>query len=1019
MKEKRSFAIIVIFLALAIVGCALVPKLPVKLMPSRVMPGLTVAFSMPGAASRVLEAEVTGRLEGMLARIEGVKEIKSVSNNGNGHITISFDKHTDMQNVRFEASAIIRQAWSELPEGVSYPTVSVSRTIAESSMPVLSYMINGPGEASGIMDYAEEYIRPAIGRIKGVNRVTLSGAQPMEWLLAYDSERIKALGITTENIKTAIADHCASQLLGMAMTDKGEWIGIQSVIDVRSEFDLSGIYVTASDSTLISLDRVVTVRHEPSRPTGYYRINGLNSIYCNIYADEDSNRIELAKEIKSTLGNLSLPSGYMLCLGSDSTEGISAELEKVYFRTGLTLLVLLLFVALMTLNLRYMLVIAISLVLSLAVSAIFYYILGIEIQLYSLAGITISLNLVVDNIIVLGDHYRRKHDLRAFTSVLAATLTTIGALSAVFFLDDELRLNLVDFVAVVIINLTVSLAASLWLVPALIERIGLGRSERKRRRKRLRLLSKFNRIYACYIRIACRWRWSVIAVAVLSFGIPVFMIPHEWCSEKYNKKIRPRVDKALGGTLRLFAEDVFEGSYFNREDHNPVLQIGATLPNGSTLDQMDELVKKMETFLSGNTSIVRFQTNIYSAQRANISVMFTRDAVKRWYPNELKSEVIGKALTFGGGNWSVFGLDDQGFSNYITERAGNFKVKLKGYNYDELESLAEQFKQKLLSQRRIKEVTVGSEFSYFKEDYKEFHLVIDRDALKGYDISVNELFGALQPVFGKETGCGVVAVSGERIILSSCQSGDWDVWALMNMPFTVGGRTFKLSQFSSIEQVDSPKSVAKDNQEYTLCLQYEYMGDYVQGRKVLENAIEEFQPLLPMGYTVEDPYQNYGWGDTPWSNYWLLLLVVAVISWITSILFNSILKPLVIIAMIPFGFIGLFLAFYFTGMNFDQGGFAAFVLLSGITVNAAIYLMTEYQRTGDYLKAFNAKIVPILLTVLSTVLGFIPFMVGEDSPEPFWFPLALGTIGGLITSMIALVTFLPVVAVRSCDKNAS
>lgn len=73
------------------------------------------------------------------------------------------------------------------------------------------------------------------------------------------------------------------------------------------------------------------------------------------------------------------------------------------------------------------------------------------------------------------DHYTRRHNLRAFTSILAATLTTIGALSVVFFMDERTRLSLQDFVTVVIINLSVSLAIALFLVPALVDRLGIHR----------------------------------------------------------------------------------------------------------------------------------------------------------------------------------------------------------------------------------------------------------------------------------------------------------------------------------------------------------------------------------------------------------------------------------------------------------------------------------------------------------------------------------------------------------------
>lgn len=1006
--KSRSFSIIVIFVALAIVGCALIPRLPVKLMPSRTLPSLSVSFSMPNTAARVVESEVTSRLEGLLARIVGVKEIKSTSSNGGGHITIGFDKHTDMQQARFEASTIIRQAWQELPDGVSYPTVTAARSIDQSARPILSYIINAPGSASAIMQYAEEIIRPAVGRIQGVNRVVLTGATPMEWRLTYDSEQLRALGLTPADITSAISEQSASQFIGMTMTDTGEWLAVRSVVEDNPDFDISGIFLTTPDSVMLRLDRLVKAQHDEARPTGYYRINGLNSIYCNIYAEEDANQLELAAKIKSTVNDIALPQGYSLILSGDATKSIADELNKIYFRTGLTLVILLLFVALITMNMRYMLIITISLALSLCVSVIFYWLLGIEIQLYSLAGITISLNLIIDNIIVTSDHYRRCRDLRVFTSVLAATLTTIGALSIVFFLDEELRLNLQDFVAVVIINLTVSLASSLWLVPALINRIGLGTPSSTRRSIRLRRLVKFNNVYATYIRFGRRWRWAILSVAVLTFGLPVFMIPKDECTETYNEKIRPWVDRIFGGTLRLFVENVYEGSYFNRGEHEPTLYIGATLPNGATLEQMNELVKKMEAFLSGFPEISQFRTDIYSARRANISVSFTREATRTGFPYRLKNEAISKALTLGGGSWSVYGLEDQGFNNSVIENAGSYQVKITGYNFDELEVLAERFRQKLLSHRRINEVTVNTEFSWYKDDYTEFYLDIDRDAMARLGLSVGHLYAALSPVFGRDIYCGTTANGAERILLGSRQSGDFDVWALMNMPYEVMEKRFKLSDFATVVQANAPKSVAKENQQYILCLQYEYIGSYTQGHKILEKDIEEFRATLPLGYTIENTQQSYRWRQSSASNYWLLLLVVAIIFWITAILFDSLLQPLIIILTIPVSFIGVFLAFYLTQMNFDQGGFASFVLLTGITVNAAIYLINEQRRTGDYIRAFNAKIIPILLTVVSTILGFIPFMVGPDAPEPFWFPLALGTIGGLALSLPAILLLIPI-----------
>jgi multidrug efflux pump subunit AcrB len=122
--------------------------------------------------------------------------------------------------------------------------------------------------------------------------------------------------------------------------------------------------------------------------------------------------------------------------------------------------------------------------------------------------------------------------------------------------------------------------------------------------------------------------------------------------------------------------------------------------------------------------------------------------------------------------------------------------------------------------------------------------------------------------------------------------------------------------------------------------------------------------------------------------------------------------------MIPLSFIGVFLTFYFFKLGFDQGGFASFLLLSGITVNSALFIPNDYNnirrkpkynRTKliTYLKAYNGKIIPVFLTIISTILGLLPFLLGELK-EAFWFSLASGTIGGLIFSILAIVIFLPV-----------
>ena len=1055
-----SFTIIVTFLCVALAGLAFIPLLPIKLSPSRTLPRLTLSYSMPGNSARVIEMEVTSRLESMLARIKGIKEINSTSGNGWGYVTLELDKHTNIDAARFEASTIVRQTWPSLPDGLSYPILEMSRPDDKESGPFMTYTLNAAATPIFIQRFAEDQIKPRLAGIPGIYRIDVRGATPMEWRLEYDSRQLVALGISVEDIQTAINQYYQKEFLGtgnVRTNDHEEWIRVALIPESQEQgFDASRITVANKDGKLIRLDQLLKVSRQEEAPQSYYRINGLNSIYLSIRAEETANQLELAKQVKNEMERIRelLPQGYEIHTSYDATEFIRDELNKIYIRTGLTILILLLFVLLITRNVRYLFLIVVSLSVNLCIAVIFFYLAKLEMQLYSLAGITISLSLVIDNTIVMTDHIRNRHNRKAFLSILTATLTTIGALVIIFFLDEKIRLNLQDFAAVVIINLAVSLAVALFFVPALIDKLGLGKKKNGKQTKAglfmqratIRCAHYFNRYYRAQISFLCRWKKTACVVLVLAFGIPVFLLPEKiemdnkdkvytatdsLLIEKYNKivsgdtykeTVKPIVDKALGGTLRLFVQKVYEGSYFTRNDET-ILSVTASLPNGTTLDQMNNLMGRMEAYLSTFTDIRQFQTNIYSARQAGIRIYFTKAAERSGFPYTLKSKIISKALELGGGSWGVYGLQDQGFSNDVREGAGSFRIEMYGYNYDELYEWAEQLKAKLLTYRRIKEVLINSEYSWWKDDYQEFYFNLNKARMAQENILPIELFASLDPVFGKDIYSGTIPVDNEteKLKLNSRQAKEYDVWSMQYVPQSIKGKPYKLSELATVEKGQMPQEVAKVNQQYRLCLQYEYIGASNQGTKIQERVLKEFNASLPMGYTAKSENSYWGWNTKDNKQYLLLLLIIVIIFFTTSILFNSLKQPLAVIFVIPISYIGVFLTFYWFKLNFDQGGFASFVLLCGITVNASIYILNEYNQLRAakplmpawraYLKAWNAKITPIFLTVISTILGFIPFMLGPDK-EAFWFPLAAGTIGGLIMSIIGIFLYLPIFTLK-------
>ncbi|MDH5598391.1 MAG: efflux RND transporter permease subunit, partial [Cyclobacteriaceae bacterium] len=158
---------------------------------------------------------------------------------------------------------------------------------------------------------------------------------------------------------------------------------------------------------------------------------------------------------------------------------------------------------------------------------------------------------------------------------------------------------------------------------------------------------------------------------------------------------------------------------------------------------------------------------------------------------------------------------------------------------------------------------------------------------------------------------------------------------------------------------------------------------------------------------------DYDWNmEKVKRQYGLLLVLIVAIYFICTILFENFHQAFVVILIIPVSFIGLFLTFVLFDLSFDQGGYAAFIMLGGLVVNAALFIINDYNAYAkpslkNLIKAMGGKAIPILLTVFSTCFGLLPFLVGGQE-EVFWFSLAAGTIGGLIFSLFAVFFVLPV-----------
>lgn len=1030
-----SFSVIVVFVLLIITGAGLMPLLNVQLNPSRALPRLSVNYSWPDASARVIEQEVTSRLEGLFSSVKGIQEVTSVSLKGSGYINLSFKKTVNPDAARFEIASLIRQAYPELPEQVSFPELSMS-TSGQNTEPVMTYTLNAGASPYFIQKYAENHLVPALSVLEGVSGVKVYGSTPFEWQITFDSDRIRTLGISSSEIAQSIQSYFSEEYLGQGRIsdirqENNTITGVYLENGITDSIDWQSIPVKKTGSRIILLGDLATVKYREQQPSSYFRINGLNTINMVIYPEESVNNLELARSVREAVTNLktNMPAGYSLLLAGDSTEYITKELDKIFTRTALSLVILLTFVFLISRQMKYLLLITVSIVTNLIVACIFYYMLKIEIHLYTLAGITISFGMIIDSSIIMIDHILHQGNKKAFLAILAATLTTIGALSVIFFLKEEQRVNLVEFAQVIMVNLSVSLCVALFFIPALMEKIKMKARQSVRLIKRRKRTVRLSRFYGRFIYFSKRFKWAFVLLFILGFGIPVNWLPAriekegKW-AQRYNKTLgsswfteeaKPVLEKVLGGSLRLFSEYVFESSFYS-EPSRTMLYVRGKMPEGCTVQQLNEAIEKMENFLSRFDEIELFQTSVYSYNNSSIRISFKPEFEYGSFPYFLKEEITSKAIGLGGLDWAVYGVG-RGFSNELNTGFKNSRIILEGYNYDQLYGYAELLSKKLSENERVKDIEITGSTGWNSSTLYEYYLDFNKEGFGLNEVQTGQFYSFLKDKVYK-AGLSPVYHNNELqpVSLVSDSYGEFNVWDLSHRPVEIGEKQLKLSDFGSVNKQKSGNEIHKTNQQYQLVVAYDFVGPEPLSKIVRERHEKELTQILPLGYSVRPYNWQWGWDRTDKKQYLLILLVIVIIYFICSILLESFRQPFTIIFMIPVSFIGVFLTFYLFDFNFDQGGFASFILLSGIVVNAGLYIINDYNNfcraAGKkdsrrlYLKAFNQKIIPVFLTIISTVLGLVPF-VWSGQKEVFWFAFAAGAMGGLIFSLVAILIYLP------------
>jgi len=989
---------------------------------------MRVSYSWLNASPEIIESQVTQVLEGAFRFIPEITNIYSVSGNGKGHIDLTLETGRPTEQMRFEIASRIRQIYPSLPPSCSYPTITSNspNSLGEQG-PLMIYALSGSTSYSDLQEYAQKRISLAFAFTGGIDRVEVRGGAEKVWQLKYDAAQIKRLGIRPGEILRAVRSAQEKQTIGTVFT-KERYGTLTLAPQATTADELKAFWkkipVKRIDKCIIYLSDIAELEQTVQPPQRFYRINGENSVRLLIYAQPNANRITLARRIEQAVRDLrsGLPASYRLSLEDDQSQPILEEVVKIRNRTLWSLTLLLLMVLSVYRSLSTLLIIICSLLANLGIAFFAYYLAGITLHIYALAAITLSLGLIIDNTLIVLHQVQHTLNRPVFAAILSSSATTAAALGIFFLLPEHWRIALEDFAIVLSLNLAISLAVAKWLVPALIDKLQTRPEKRHTKRYLKKHMAAFSNKHYSIIKMVQRHRTTGIIIILLAFGLPVFLLPRtipklEWYnksfgSDWYLKQARPVVDKVLGGSLRLFSEYVFESGYY-REKQDSRLFVKISMPVGTTAAQMDQLCAQVERYLAQYSSALdQFTTEIISGQYAVLQIRFN-PSHQRSFPVILKERLIALSLNKGGAAWDIYGVG-LGFNNLNSNAPPRYRVQLKGYQKQALEQAAERFGELLLTNPRIDQLNLNANINWREKDLYVFQLGAAPYLLSQNGYQPSMLYDELKPF--NQLGTFAYSLVGDPLYLSPKDVKNRDLWSLQqNTPSAL----LRQLNDESITKQKKPISIHKENQSYLQLASYEYLGERRFGDKATMDYVEKIRQELPLGYSISvNAFEQY----RERSQLYKLLPVVLVFIYIIVVIhFESFRLGAAIILLAPLSFIGIFLVFYCFRIPFDQGGYISFLLVSGLTVNSLILILHDFnyfrkKRTRCssaklYQLAYRGKITPITLSVLSTALGMLPFLLYRGN-DIFWPALAAGSIGGLLFSLV-IITFITPLFLRS------
>jgi multidrug efflux pump len=995
---RRPVFAVVVSLLLIVGGLASVINLPVREYPSVDRPVVSVSTIYRGASNEVIESRVTEVIEGAVAGIEGIEQIRSQSQNDRSSVSIEFNVSRDPEAATSDVRDAVFRVVGRLPDGADQPVI---RKVDNDASPIMWVSVTSSTyDALELSDFLKRVYIDRLSTVPGVANVYLGGERRYAMRIWIDRSALAARGLTVQDVESAIKRQNV-ELPGGRIESAQREFTVKTDSRLATPQDFEQVIVSNKNGYLVRLGEVAKVEVGAEDTRFEFYESGRTAIGLGIVRQSTANTLAVADGVREELENLksSLPPGTTAEVSYDESQFISASINGV-LRTLLEGLVLVILVILVFLRdwrstIVAMVAIPVSIIAAFMVMAFF----GASINVLTLLAIVLAIGIVVDDAIVEIENVHRRIEegqpplLASFDgareigfAVIATTATLMAVFVPLAFMTGNTGRLFREFAITLAAAIFFSGVVARTLTPMLCSKLMVPAHGR------IQTLTEpfFTGMNNVYRRILSRALKAPLVI--LAMGVAVSFSAY--------------------GLFQMIPKE-----FAPTEDRGAII-IRIDAPEGASLDYTRERVKEVEQQLLPyqERGIVASITSQVAPGFARPSPVNAGMIIVRLVPwekrtmkqQQLTQELYGKITNFPGAR--AFPINPGSLGQRGTGQPVQFV--LGGPDYNTLREWRDIVMQK--AQETGYFINMDSDY---KESQPDIRVRIDRQRAADLGISIEEIGRTLELMFG-ETEISTFVNRGEEypVIVRGRAEDRASPSDLTNTFIRAGGgELVPLSSFVSLVESAAPQTLNRFDRLRAITIQSALRPDVSIGQALdtLEQIVRDNLPAeARIGYTG----QSKDFRDSSNAIYITFGMALLVVFLVLAAQFESWINPFIIMLTVPLAVTGGLAALALTGQSLNIYSQIGMILLIGLMTKNGILIVEfsnqlrerGYSVRDAVIEASVLRLRPILMTSIAMIGGAIPLAWSTGAGAE-----ARNAIGSVIVGGVTLSTLLTVLVVPS------